>query len=123
VDRLRELARELEAVADELERQVDRPASRHDTDPAPPPESAQGALCDRVAEESSHELTIALQGHFSCVHCSARGPHVDISEDDRVGFRCASCGMTLGPFEIRLAVFATLARLAAERARDTGGGP
>jgi ribosomal protein S27E len=115
------LARELEVEANQFEAQIDQPG-RQDTDPAPPPESARSALIGRVSQESKRLLTDALRGEFYCVHCAARGPHTNVTAGDAVRFHCAGCGKALGALEIKLAVFATLARIAAEGAvRERSG--
>jgi hypothetical protein len=111
--RLRALANELAIEADLFEKEL-RDALRSDTIPAPPPDDARTELLGRVAQESERLCTAALRGEFSCVHCSSPGPHTDASTEDEVSFVCARCAKHLGATEIKLAVFATLARLAAE---------
>jgi hypothetical protein len=111
--RLRALANELEIEADLFEKEL-RDSLRSDTIPVPPPDDPRVALLSRVSEESERLCAAAVQGDFSCVHCSAHGPHEDVSSEDAVSFRCSKCGKPLGPTEIKLAVFATLARIAAE---------
>jgi hypothetical protein len=56
------------------------------------------------------------------IHCSSPGPHTDASTEEGVSFACARCAQHRGAREIKLAVFATLARLAAE-ARYIDGSP
>jgi hypothetical protein len=45
---------------------------------------------------------------------SASGPHADISSENEILFACARCGKSLGATEIKVSVFAALARIAAE---------
>lgn len=115
VERLRTLATELEREADALGVEFEAPRHLRDTDPAPPPESPWTALLDRACEQMNEALAAAMGGDFACAHCSAQGPHTQVISADSIGFRCVRCGRSLGPNEIRLAVFATLARMAAER--------
>jgi hypothetical protein len=111
--RLRALANELEIEADLFEKEL-REALRPDTIPAPPPDDARTQLLGRVAEESERLCTSALRGEFSCIHCSSPGPHLDTSTEEKVSFACARCAKHLGATDVKLAVFARLAGLAAE---------
>jgi hypothetical protein len=111
--RLRALVNELEIEADLFEKAL-REALHADTIPAPPPTDARATLLSRIADESERLCSAAMQGEFSCVYCSARGPHGDIGSEDEVKFTCIGCGKSLGASEIKVSVFATLARIAAE---------
>jgi hypothetical protein len=111
--RLRALANELEIEADLFEKEL-REAIHADTIPAPPPDDPRAALLGRVADEAERLCSAALNGKFSCVHCSSPGPHADQSTEDAVAFVCGRCNKPLAASDLKVAVFATLARIAAE---------
>jgi hypothetical protein len=109
-DRRSAAANELEIEADLFEAQC----LGFDAVPALPPLDACSALLAHMAVQSRNLLAAAMRGDFSCVYCSAAGPHADASQGGEVAVTCVDCGKSLGALEVKWAVFATLARVAAQ---------